>query len=188
MDYFPETAQMMTESIQLEDGSYEDGEMVIREIEYDWDNVLPLSRSDKVVDASTLRDRGAVSLSTYLEQAGFKDPEKEIKKLKKEGRDADLMTTIKQFQQFSPGVVKAQLEAQKEMQQNQDLSAEAAAAASAGTQPTATPSATPPILNQSQNDGRRGILSSTGTPTGQTATPKGAVAQTTQNLNAQNGV
>lgn len=186
--YFPETAVFMKESIQSDDGmSYTDGEMIVREIEYDWENPLPLSRSDKVVDASTLRDRGAVSLSTYLEQAGFSDPEKEIKKLKKEAKDQDLMTLVKQFQQYAPGVVEAQLDAQKKQaeaaEQNADLMGQMNEAKNPGT--PATPA---PILQQSQNDGRRGVLTGTGSPSGQTATPEGAVRQTTQNLNAQSGV
>jgi hypothetical protein len=45
-----------------------------------------------------------------------------------------------------------------------------------------------PILSPEQNQERRGISTSTGTPTGQTATAKGAVAQESQNTNAQQGV
>ena len=188
IDHFPETHSFMREHIvDDQTGEMIEGELVIRDVEFDWENVLPLSRSDKVVDASTMRDRGAISLSTYLEEAGFRDPGKEIKKMKKEAKDEELMTLMTKFNQFSSGVVKAQLGAQQ--------AAAAAAEAQASVtgqidnvvnQPTSKTTA--PILNQSQNDGRRGILSATGTPTGQTASPKGAVAQTTQNINAAAGV
>lgn len=187
IDYFPEMAPVMAESIYDETtGTYTDGDPVIRKIDFDWDNILPLSRSDKVVDASTMRDRSTISLYTYLEQVGFRDPSKEIKRLKKEFNDQELVSLLAKFQQFSPGAVKAQLDAQRAQVAAQEEMAGESAAMSA---PTETNTSTPaPILNQSQNEGRRGISSSTGTPTGQTATPKGAIAKTSQNMNAANGV
>lgn len=189
IDYFPESHVFMREHITDPiTGEQMDGELVIREVELDWDNVLPLSRSDKVVDASTVFDRGALSMHSYLGEAGFRDPGAEIKKLKKESKDEELQVLKQKFNQFSPGVVKAQLEAQKAQTENMENAAEVAGmietAQNAGT-PKGTPA---PILNQSQNEKRRGISTSTGTPTGQTATPKGAVAQQSQNLNAQSGV
>lgn len=187
IDYFPETHAFMREHIETdENGQSYDGEPVIREVQFDWENVLPLSRSDKVVDASTLRDRHAISLYTYLEEAGFKDPSSEIKRLKKESADQELMTIMEKFSQYAPGVIKAQLDAQRKMQSAQDEQAGAGAAQVA--EATGTPKSNTPILNNGQNDGRRGIPSGTGTPTGQTASLKGAVAQKTQNINAAAGV
>jgi len=191
IDYFPETHQFMKESILDEaTGEYTDGELVIRDIEFDWENILPLSRSDKVTDASTMRDRNSISLYTYLEQTGFKDPNKEIKKLKKEMKDPELVTIFNKFQQLSPGVIGADIEARKKMIAAEEQSAETTgnmeemiAKANKGTEPNKAP-----ILSKEQNEGRRGVLTGTGTPTGQTATAKGAVAQMTQNINAQNGV
>lgn len=189
IDYFPETKSFMTESILDEQtGEITDGDVVVRDLEFDWENVLPLSRSDKVIDASTMRDRGAISLDTYLEEAGFRDPSKEIKKLKKESKDPDMVVLGQRFGQFSKGAVEAELEAQKALAASQEANAatigQATDAASA-----VTPKATPPILNSSQNGGeRRGIASGMGTPTGQTSTPEGAMKQVQQNLNAKNGV
>jgi hypothetical protein len=98
------------------------------------------------------------------------------------------MALMPKFQQFSPGVVQAQLEAQKKVASEQeDTAATMGAMTDAATPKTGT--ATPaPILNSSQNDGKRGVLSASGTPTGQTATASGAVAQASQNSNAQNGI
>lgn len=187
IDYFPETHSFMRESIMDEStGVMEDGELIIRDIEFDWDNVLPLSRSDKVVDASTLRDRGAISLDSYLEEAGFRDPGKEIKKIKKEAKDEELMSAIPRFQQFSPGVVKAQLDAQKAIASQTEAAGEQAGMIDAAT--ASKGGSTPaPILNQSQNDGKRGVLSGSGTPSGSVASAKGAVDMTSQNSNAQAG-
>jgi hypothetical protein len=187
--YFPEMKQIMTESItDPVTGEVSDGETVIRDIEFDWDNILPLSRSDKVVDAATLRDRGLISVSTTLEEAGFRDPQKEIKKIKKEGKDAELMALMPKFQQFSPGVVQATLEAQKKMSDAQEANAETIGTMNEAATAASKVATKAPIQNTSQNDGRRGVLSATGTPTGQTATPAGAVAQEGQNLNAKGAV
>lgn len=190
IDYFPETHSFMREHIEtdIETGISYDGDPIIREVEFDWENVLPLSRSDKVVDASTLRDRHAISLYTYLEQAGFKDPASEIKRLKKESNDKELMTIMEKFTQYSIGVIKAQLDAQRLMSTAQEEQAGTNAAQMESAIPPGTPPANTPILHNDQNSGRRGIPASTGTPTGQTASSKGAIAQKSQNINAVAGV
>lgn len=187
IDYFPEMAPIMREHI-IDPVTNEEteGDLVIRDVQFDWDNILPLSRSDKVVDASTMRDRGTISLSTYLEQAGFANPAEEIKKLKKESKDPELMTIRQQFSQFSPGVVKAQMDAQRAQQEAAAQGMEEQAANQAATIPE--PQAPPPPLLTPEQNGRRGIPSSGGTPTGQTASLTGSVAQTTQNINAKAGV
>lgn len=186
IDYFPELAPVLREYIMDEaTGVGTDGDMVIREIQFDWDNVLPLSRSDKVVDASTLYDRHAISTHTYLEESGFKDPSSEIKKLKNEAKDPDMMTLREKFSQFASGAVKATLEAQKAAAGAQEeLGGQAAAIADQAT--GATPKATPPpVLTAEQNSGRRGVSSSGSTPAGQTASAAGALRQTEQNIAAR---
>lgn len=185
IDYFPETHAFMRESIDDGNGGFVDGELKVREVEFDWDNVLPLSRSDKVVDASTMRDRGALSLSTYLAEAGFRDPEKEIKKMRKEYADPDLVTLQSKFSQFSPGAVKAQADAQRVQQEQQMVAAEEGAAAN--FQAEASKPSVAPILSQDQNDGRRGIPTGSGTPNGQTATKTGFLNQLNQNMKAKEG-
>lgn len=187
IDYFPELHPIMREYvIDEETGAGSDGELVIRDIEYDWDNVLPLSRSDKVVDASTVYDRHAISTHTYLEQAGFRNPSAEIKKLKAEAKDPEMMTLREKFSQFASGVVKAQLEAQKSMMDAQEQNG-AIAGQMADAQNKGTPESKKPILTPEQNDGSRGVMTGTGSPSGQT-TQNGDIATTTQNLNAKQGV
>jgi hypothetical protein len=125
-------------------------------------------------------DRGVLPIATYLEEAGYRNPGEIIKTLKKERSDPDLMAIKEKFSQFSRGAQALQLDAAKNQEQLQEQ------AAIAQNQPT--PPANKPILNSSQNDGRRGVSSGAGTPTGQTASLAGDVAQTTQNINAQQGV
>ena len=187
IDYFPELAPIMREHISdPETGEGQDGDLVIREVQFDWENILPLSRSDKVIDSATLRDRGLISHATVLEEAGFRNPSGEIKKLKKEAADPELMTLREKFTQYSPGVVAAQLEAQKKAMEMQEQNAETMGMIEQGSQPT--PKANAPILSSEQNDGRRGVLTGTGTPTGQTASLRGNVKNTSQNLNAKGGI
>lgn len=187
IDYFPELHPIMREhNTDPQTGESVEGDLTIREIQFDWDNILPLSRSDKVIDAATLRDRGSISLHTMLEEAGFRNPNSEIKKLKKEIKDPEMMTIREKFTQYAPGVVSAQLEAQKAQMAMQEQQAETMGLAEQANQPT--PKANAPILTSEQNSGRRGVLSSTGTPTGQTASLRGNVKNTGQNLNAKAGV
>ena len=190
IDHFPEMLPLMQEHItDPSTGEQSEGEPIIREIEFDWENVLPLSRSDKVVDASTIRDRGAISLYTYLAEAGFPNPGDEIKRMKKEAKDPELMTLLTKFNQFSPGAVKAQLDERKAAaDQAEQMGADQAAASAQGGN-GGTPSNPPaPILTPEQNSGsRRGVSAAPGAPNGQTATPKGALDQTVQNNNAQQG-
>lgn len=189
IDYFPESHQFMREYItDPVTGENYEGELVVRDVDLDWDNVLPLSRSDKVVDASTVFDRGAISMHSYLGEAGFRDPGAEIKKLKKESKDEELMVLRQKFAQLAPGVTKATIEQQRQVSEAAEDNAATAGMMQDAVKPPQNSSTPAPILNQSQNEGRRGVSSASGTPTGQTATPEGAVAQTTQNLNAQQGV
>ncbi len=188
IDYFPEMETMLTEHIMDDEtGESYDGEMVIRDIEFDWENVLPLSRSDKVVDASTLYDRHAISTHTYLGESGFRNPSREIKKLKEEAKDPEMMALREKFSQFSTGAVKATIDAQKTAEQEAEKAGITQQQID-GSKDTGTPKANAPILTSEQNDGKRGVMTGTGTPTGQTASLKGNVAQTTQNINAQQGV
>lgn len=188
IDYFPETHSFMREHyVDATTGEAFEGDLVIRDLQFDWDNVLPLSRSDKVVDASTMRDRHALSLYTYLEEAGYRNPDVEIKRLKKEGNDKELMTIMEKFSMWSRGAVQAEIEAttaKNEAQAEQMGQMEQMAQNQGG----GTPPANKPLMSPEQNNERRGIASGTGTPTGQTASLKGAVAQATQNINAKAGV
>lgn len=187
IDYFPETHSFMREHIADETGGY-DGELVIRDVQFDWDNVLPLSRSDKVVDASTLRDRHAISLHTYLKEAGFRNPSEEIKKLIKESEDPKLVAVMEKFLEFSKGATDLQLESQKKKMEELEATGESMGMMQEMAN-GATPKSTPPLLTPEQNSGeRRGVFTGGGSPSGQTASLRGSVAQKSQNMNAKAGV
>ncbi len=182
--FFPEAAEFM----MAHDGDTgQDYGPVMREVEFDWDSILPQSRSDAIVDMATLYDRDMIPLKRALEMAGFRDPMRIIKELKKENADPELVTIKSKFRQFSQGVITAQLEARKQTVAAEEQNAEMAAA----SQPTPesnnppTPPANKPVLQRWQNSGRRGPPATAGVGgVGQTASAQGYLNQVAQNLRA----
>lgn len=157
--FFPETHSFMShwnEELGQEDG------FAPRLIEFDWDNPMPMSRSDMIVDASTLYDRKAIPLYTYLEMCGFRDPGRIIKMLKKESKDPELAVLVDRFREMSPGVVSASLEARKQAMDVEEVNGQMMDQQM--NQGQGTPSGSKPILQSFQNTERRGIPASTGTP------------------------
>lgn len=181
IQFFPETRGFMT----AHDGdSMQDIGIVKRDVEFDWDSVLPQSRSEGIVDASNLYDRGAISLKTYLEMSGFRDPHRMIKELKKENEDQELVTIRKQFQQYARGVVQAQIEAQQAL--SEEAMAEQAAQQSALQQAQPTQEAPQTIKQNFQNSEDRQPSSSAGVAgVGSTTSQAGSVKQVSQQLRAK---
>lgn len=178
IDYFPETAQFMTSH-----AGGVDGDIVIRDIEFDWENILPMSKSDMIVDAATLYDRDAISTRKFLELSGLDDAPRIIKELKKESQDEELLTARGRFKELSRAAVTAKLEAQKAIQEQEEAQGATmgAIAAAQATQPRPKP-----IMheNQNQGEGRRGISSTKGAPQTGQVSQEGATRMVTQNLNA----
>lgn len=184
IQFFPdEMKEMFKLSFEVGEGMYEDGEPSVRNVEFDWENPLPLSRSDAIVDASTLYDRSALPLRMLIEAAGFKDGQRIIKELKKEWKDPDLVTLRQAFQSLSTGVQVATAEARRSELNSQEMM-DASASSMGGGQ--GTPVANKPIMQNFQNQGeRRGISSSKGAPQTGQVSQEGASRQVQQNLNAK---
>ena len=174
--YFDELADMFTESISIGEGKSEDGSMIVRDVHFDWDNPVPLSRSDKVIDAATLFDRKVLPTKVLLQEAGFEDTNRIMKEVEQEFKDQDMVPIRTRFEEFSEGVLKAQNEARKAQLGTEEAML---AAATGGTQPN-------PLMPGGEE--RRGVSSSKGVPTtGQAATTGGSNRQVQQNLNAKRG-
>lgn len=172
IDFFPETHEFMVDS---------NGKLIIRDVEFDWENILPLSKSDLIVDASTLFDRDAIPLRKYLELSGINDAPRIIKELKNESRDEELITARGKFKEMSRGAVQAGIEARK-----MQMEAEEAQGASMGQVAEATQPQPKPIQHTFQNQGeRRGISSARGAPQTGQVSQQGAMRAMQQNLNAQ---
>lgn len=182
--FFPDLKEIFTISEEIEPGVFEDGDISPRKVTIDWDNPLPLSRSDQVVDGATLFDRRVLPIKEFLTLAGYKDPNRMIKILKKEWADPELVPIRSTLQELSTGVLIKQNEAARmsaDTQEQIDLQNNMAA----NPQPTATPA---PMKHSFQNSNQRGVSSARGVPqTGGSATPEGAARQVQQNVNAQSG-
>jgi len=163
---------------------------VMREVEFEWDSILPMSRSDQIVDASTLYDRDVLPVKVYLEMAGFPDPMRIIKELKKEMKDPDMVALRSRFKSLSKGVVTAQIEAKKRMMEAEEQTAESASVMAQAMQGggEGTPASSKPILHNYQNQERRGVPQAAGVSgVGQMASAQGAANQVAQNIRAQQG-
>lgn len=182
IQFFPETQGFMT---AFDGDSMQDIGITKRDVEFDWDSVLPQSRSEGIVDASNLYDRGAISLKTYLEMSGFRDPMRKIKELKKENEDQDLVTIRKQFQQYARGAVQAQIEAQSALAE--EALAEQNAQASAIQQEAQPQQQAPSTMKQNYQNGEdKQPSSSAGVAgVGATTSQSGNVKQVSQQLRAK---
>lgn len=183
--FFPETRPFMMSFDEDAGQNYPN----VREVEFEWDSILPQSQSESIVDASTLFDRDVLPIKRYLERAGYQDPMSVIKELKKEAKDPELSSIKNKFRQFTPGVVQAQLDARKRMMDAEEANAETMGnvqdIANQITQPQPTPSANKPILQKYMNEGNRGVPATAGVSgVGQTASPAGVVNQVSQNNRA----
>jgi hypothetical protein len=194
IDFFPDAKDIFTISEEVAPGMYEDGATAPRKVSFDWDNPLPLSRSDAVVDAATMFDRKVLPTRMFLEQAGFKDPNRIVKELKKEWKDEDLVPIRSQYENLADSVIKKQDEATREMAETeQEIAATVAATAAVSTPASTSGSAggttPPPMMHNFQNQGRsRGISSSPGSPATGAKSAGGAMRQRQQNRNAARGV
>lgn len=176
IDFFPETHTFM-------EGP--DGNLIIRQVEFDWENILPLSKSDMIVDASTLFDRDAIPLRKYLELAGLNDAPRIIKELKTESRDEELLTARGKFKELSRAAVTATIDARKQQMAAEEAQGAAAGQIAAATAPTGTPEQPKPIQHTFQNQGeRRGISSARGVPQTGQVSQTGAVRAVQQQTNA----
>lgn len=184
--FFPETRSFTYSFDESTGQSYPN----IREVEFEWDSILPQSQSESIVDASTLFDRDVLPVKRYLERAGYQDPMSIIKELKKEARDTELATIRSKFRQFSPGVIQGQIEARRKMMESEESNAETMGSmtdiVSAMNRPQPSAPANKPILQKSMNDGNRSVPATAGVSgVGQVATQAGQVNQVSQNIRAE---
>lgn len=183
MDFF-DMGDVFILSEETAPGEYEDMGGIVRRVDFDWENPLPLSRSDAVVDAATMFDRKVLPVRMFLEMAGFKDPNRIVKELKKEWKDPDLVPIRSQFDNLADSVLKKQNDATRLQAQTQEQIAEAAAMNN--PQPSTTPA---PMRHSFQNQGQnRGISQAPGAPASGAVSQQGAMRQTQQNNNAARGV
>lgn len=127
-----------------------DGEFVVREAEFDWTDILPVSQSEKIVNVANKVNMIGLSIRTALKELGYRDVDAEIAQIKKELQDPDLMILRAKMWQLSSGILQAQNAAMMATQGN--MSAEAP-----------SPNQAAPTLTSDQNTGGQPMASKGGT-------------------------
>lgn len=185
-----------------------DGKFILRDNEFDWTDILPISASDKIVNVANKYNMIGISLKTALKELGYRNPEAEIAQIKKELQDPTLMMLRAKAWQLSPGLISAETDAQaaqgsgdKSPQAKVSVSVSADAATAEGQQllqdvglQSGTPSGTPsgassanqpsPTLNADQNSGSARPMASKGGTTSYSSA-QGLISKTRQNLTAE---
>jgi hypothetical protein len=158
----------------------ETGEFEIRMIDFDWDDVMPISTSDKIVNVLNKFQMG-LPFETTFEELGYKDPRAMIELMKQEAEDKILVEYRAKLYTMMKGGLEAQADAAAAAQEN------AAAATANATTPGAPQVNSPsPILVPSENQGGLKPMSAKGGTTSYTS-GAGLIAKGAQNLGAQQG-
>ncbi len=150
-------------------------EFEVRMMEYGWEDVMPISASDKIVNIMNKFQMG-LPFETTFEELGYKDPHAIMEMMKAEAEDPVLVEYRAKMYQFMKGGVQAQ----------QDAAQAASTPTTPDTNVPGTPSVnTPsPIMVSSENQGGLKPMSVKGGTTTYTS-GKGLIDQTQQNLAAQ---
>lgn len=148
-----------------------EGKFVLRKVEFDWSDVLPISQSDKIVNVANKVNMVGLSIKTALKELGYRNVDAEIAQIKKELQDPDLMILRSKMWQLSSGLLMAQNQASTMAMSNGSETP-----APAGSSPT------PQLAPEQNSDSSSPMASSVG----QTAisSANGVIAQAQQNTAA----
>lgn len=118
-----------------------DGEFVVRNFEFDWTDILPVSQADKIVNIANKYSMIGIPLVQAYKELGYRNPEAMVEQLKKELEDPNLMILRSKQWALSGGLLQAQNQAATMAQTNQS---ETPPPATGGTEAA-------PTLTSSQN-------------------------------------
>ena len=150
------------------------GEFEVRQCEYSWTDIVPISASDKIVDTLNKFSMG-LPFAKVWEELGYKDPQAIIELMKKEAEDPLLTAYRSKMYNLLPGIQESMLAQQQAMTPQI---------------PGAVPGApevnqAAPTLTSSENQAAQPMSVAGGTTS--TSTPGGMIAQARQNLLAEQG-
>ncbi len=147
------------------------GVFVIRTIEFDWTDILPISQSDKIVNIANKFNMIGLSLKQAYKELGYRNPAALIEELKKELNDPQLMILRAKAWDLSQGILAANAQAAT---MGQSLNAEG------------SPNQPNPMLNTAQNSESSKPMATRGGTTAYSSA-KGEVERTRQNVQAKGG-
>lgn len=149
----------------------ENGEFVVRNMEFDWTDILPVSASEKIVNVANKVNMIGISIKTALRELGYRNPEAEIELLKQELADPNLMILRSKMWNLSAGILQANNNVMMQSQSNADMGGGSV------NQPS-------PTLTSDQNsEGAKPMAAKGGTTAYSSA--QGAIQKATQNQNAK---
>ena len=149
-----------------------DGNFVVRDLEFDWSDILPVSAGDKIVNIANKVNMIGIPLKQAFKELGYRNVDKLIEQLKEEMADPALMTIRAKMWQLSSGILMAQ-NAAAQMQAN-----------TMPTQPDQAGGQPSPMMTQEQNSGDAKPMASQGGTTAYSSA-RGMIDRTRQNLTAQ---
>ena len=149
-----------------------DDNFVIRNVDFDWTDILPVSTADKIVNIANKVNMIGIPLLQAYKEMGYRNPEALLAQMKKELADPDLMILRSKMWQLSSGLLEAQNSAAVAAQSN---------AGETGINPN-QPSTT---LTPSQSDVKQPMASQGGTTA--YSSGAGAIANARQNQTARGG-
>lgn len=145
-----------------------EGEFIVRNVEFDWSDILPISASDKIVNIANKVNMIGISLKTALKELGYKNPDAEIAQLEKELANPNLMILRSKMWTLSQGILTAQMNASMLAQSNGSEVGGGEAS---------------PTLTSSQNSDSAKPMAAKGGTTSYSSS-QGMVAKERQNMNA----
>lgn len=149
------------------------GEFVVREAEFDWNDIMPITQSDKIVNVANKFSMIGIPFEQAYKELGYRNPKAMVETLKQELTDPDLMTLRSKMWQVSQGLLEAQIEAQSQQ-------AGMVPGSEMGGQPVNQPSTT---LTTDQNTGNMPMAQAGGTTS--YSSMGGAMDKAKQNAQAQ---
>ena len=152
-----------------------EGNFVVRNADFDWTDILPVSASDKIVNVANKYNMIGLPLEEAFKELGYRNPTAMVEKLKKELSDPNLMILRSKQWDLSKGLLMANNEAATMAQSN----------LSETPPPATNENEQFPTLTSSQNEGAKPMMQKGGTTAFSSA--KGMIDRMQQNRMAQGG-
>lgn len=95
-----------------------EGQFVVRNFEFDWTDILPVSQADKIVNIANKYSMIGIPLVQAFKELGYRNPEAMVEQLKKELEDPNLMILRSKQWALSGGLIQAQNQAMTMQQTN----------------------------------------------------------------------
>lgn len=129
-----------------------DGNFVVRNFEFDWTDILPVSQADKIVNIANKYSMIGIPLVQAYKELGYRNPEAMVEQLKKELSDPNLMILRSKQWPLSEGLLEAQNNASMMQQTNMSETPPPGGIPPAGNTPGAgNPNQPSPTLTTSEN-------------------------------------